>query len=346
MRAALIEATGEINVGDRAYPVVVEPTDAVVRVVLTCVCGGDLWQYRGQSPFEPGPIGHEFVGVVEDVGSGVRGLTSGDLVIAPTAYCDGTCPNCRAGIANACTSGGFWAVGGIDGGQGEAVRVPFADATLVRVPGSGHSEETMRSLLALSDVMGTGHHAAVGAGVRSASVVAVIGDGAVGLCAIIAAKRLGAGRIIALSRNPARQGLARSFGATDVVAERGDAAAEAVLELTDGVGVDAALECVGTAESFTTAVAVTRPGGMVGYVGVPHGVEMPIDTMFFRNIGVRGGAAPVRTYIPELLDDVLHGRIDPGRVFDFETDLEGIAEAYAAMDERRAIKSLVRVGTL
>jgi threonine dehydrogenase-like Zn-dependent dehydrogenase len=346
MRAAIIEAPGAIKVGDRPYPVVVEPTDAVVRVVLTCVCGGDLWQYRGESPFEPGPIGHEFVGVVEDLGSDVGGIAKGDLVIAPTAYSDGTCPNCRAGIANACTAGGFWAVGGIDGGQGEAVRVPFADATLVHVPGSGHSEATMRSLLALSDVMGTGHHAALSAGVKPGSVVAVIGDGAVGLCAILAAGRLGAARIIALSRNPARQALARSFGATDIVAERGDTAAEAVLELTDGVGVDAALECVGTAQAFTTAMAVTRPGGMVGYVGVPHGVEVPINTMFFRNIGLRGGAAPVRTYIPELLDDVLQGRINPGRVFDFETDLEAIAEAYAAMDQRRAIKSLVRVGTV
>jgi threonine dehydrogenase-like Zn-dependent dehydrogenase len=346
MRAAIIEAPSRITVGSRPYPIVVEPTDAFVRVVLTCVCGGDLWQYRGESPFEPGPIGHEFVGVVEDMGSDVRGLAPGDLVIAPTAYCDGTCPNCRAGIANACLAGGFWAVGGIDGGQGEAVRVPFAGATLVRVPGSGHSEATMRSLLALSDVMGTGHHAAVSAGVRPGSVVAVVGDGAVGLCAILAARRLGAGRIIAMSHNPARRALARSFGATDVVSERGDAATEAVLELTDRVGVDAALECVGTAQSFTTTVAVTRPGGMVGYVGVPHGVEVPIDTMFFRNIGLRGGAAPVRTYIPQLLDDVLQGRIDPGPVFDFETDLEGIAEAYAAMDERRAIKSLVRVGTV
>ena len=346
MRAAIIEGPGAIKVADRAYPIVIEPSDAVVRVVLTCVCGGDLWQYRGESPFEPGPIGHEFVGVVEEVGGDVRGIVRGDLVIAPTAYCDGTCPNCRAGIANACLAGGFWAVGGIDGGQGEAVRVPFAEATLVRVPGSGHSEATMRSLLALSDVMGTGHHAAVSAGVRPGSVVAVVGDGAVGLCAILAARRLGARRIIALSRNPARQALAGSFGATDVIAERGDAAAEAVLQLTDGVGVDAALECVGTAQAFTTAMAVTRPGGMVGYVGVPHGVDVPISTMFFRNIGLRGGAAPVRTYIPELLDDVLKGRIDPGRVFDFETDLEGIAEAYAAMDERRAIKSLVRVGTV
>ena len=201
MRAAIFEAPGAITVGERPYPVVAEPTDAVVRVVLSCVCGTDISPYRGESPFEPGPIGHEFVGVVEDVGTDVRAITKGDLVIAPTAYSDGTCPHCRAGITTACVAGGFWTVGGIDGGQGEAVRVPFADATLVRVPGSDHSDETMRSLLALSDVMGTGHHAAVSAGVKPGSVVAVIGDGAVGLCAIIAAQRLGAGRIIALSRN-------------------------------------------------------------------------------------------------------------------------------------------------
>jgi threonine dehydrogenase-like Zn-dependent dehydrogenase len=231
----------------------------------------------------------------------------------------------------------------MDGGQGEAVRVPFADGTLVRIPGSGHSEETMRSLLTLSDVMCTGYHVAVSADTRPGSVVAVIGDGAVGLCAIIAARRLGAARIIVLSRNPARQQLARSFGATDVVAERGEAASEAVLELTEGIGVDAALECVGTAQSFATAFAVTRPGSAVGFVGVPHGVVVPIDTMFSRNVALRGGTAPVRRYIPELLDDVLEGRIDPGRVFDFETSLEGVAEGYAAMDERRAIKSLVRI---
>jgi threonine dehydrogenase-like Zn-dependent dehydrogenase len=345
MRAAIFEASGVIRVGERPYPVVAEPTDAVVRVVLACVCGGDLWIYRGESPYQPGPIGHEFVGVVEDIGTDVRGIARGDLVIAPSAYSDGSCPHCRAGITTACVAGGFWGFNGIDGGQGEAVRVPFADATLVRVPGSGHSQTTMRSLLALSDVMGTGHHAAVSAGVQPGSRVAVIGDGAVGLCAVIAARRLGAERVIALSRNPARQALARSFGATDVVAERGDTAAEAVLELVDRVGVDAALECVGTAEAFRTAVSVTRPGGTVGYVGVPHDVEVPIDATFFRNIGLRGGAAPVRTYIPRLLDDVLQGRIDPGRVFDFDTDLEGIADAYAAMDERRAVKSLVRVGT-
>jgi len=226
------------------------------------------------------------------------------------------------------------------------VRVPFADATLVRIPGSGHSEEMWRSLLALSDVMGTGHHAAVSAGVKRGNTVAVVGDGAVGLSAVLATARLGAGRIIALSRHQDRQALAREFGATDIVAERGDAATETVMELTDGVGVDATLECVGTGQSMATAFAIARPGAMVGYVGVPPGVEVPLQTMFFRNVGMHGGSAPVRTYIPELMEDVLAGRIDPGRVFDFETDLDGIAEAYAAMDERRAIKSLVRVASI
>jgi threonine dehydrogenase-like Zn-dependent dehydrogenase len=301
--------------------------------VLACVCGSDLWYYRGESPFEPGPIGHEFVGVVEDVGAEVHGIAKGDLVIAPFAYSDGTCPHCRAGVTTSCVNGGFWAMNGIDGGQGEAVRVPFADSTLVRVPGSGHSDETMASLLTLSDVMATGHHAAVSAGVTEGSVVAVVGDGAVGLSAVLASARLGAERIITLSRNPARQ-------------ERGDEAIEAVKEMTAGVGVDAAVECVGTGQSMATAIGVARPGSTVGYVGVPHGVELPVETMFFQNIGLRGGGAPVRTYIPELLDDVLEGRINPGRVLDFETDLAGIAEAYAAMDERRAIKSLVRVGTV
>src|SRR2546427_103748 len=344
MRAAVFAGPRSIEVADRPDPVVAALTDAVVRVMLTCVCGSDLWYYRGQSPHAPGPIGHGFVGAVEQVGAGVHEIDTGDLVVAPFKYSDGTCPNCRAGWTSACIAGGAFGTDGFDGGQGEAVRVPFADATLVVVRGSGHSNETMASVLALSDVMSTGHHAAVSAGVRPGSVVAVVGDGAVGLCGVIAARRLGAARIIALSRNPARQVLARSFGATDIVAERGDAGTAAVLELTDGVGVDAAVECVGTAESFETAFAVARPGSTVGFVGVPHGVAVPIDTMFARNIGLRGGSAPVRRYIPELLDDVLTGRIHPGRVFDFETNLDGVAEAYAAMDERRAIKSLLRVG--
>jgi threonine dehydrogenase-like Zn-dependent dehydrogenase len=344
MKAAVFIEPGRIEVAERPDPSIVEPTDAVVRVVLTCVCGSDLWSYRGLSDRKSGsPIGHEFVGVVEELGAEVAALAKGDLVIAPFAYSDGTCPHCLAGMTINCMHGGVWASGGMDGGQGEAVRVPFADATLVRVPGAGHSDETMRSLLALSDVMGTGHHAAVSAGVGAGTTVAVVGDGAVGLSAVIASGRLGAARIIALSSHPARQRLARKFGATDLVAERGDEAKEAVMDLTDGVGIDAALECVGTGPAMETAFAVARPGGMVGFVGAPHGSEAPIHTMFRRNVGLRGGGAPVRAYMPELLEDVLAGRIDPGRVFDYETDLEHIAEAYAAMDERRAIKSLVRV---
>jgi len=347
MRAAVFEGPRLIEVAERPDPVVAAPTDAVVRVVLGCVCGSDLWYYRGESPHELGPIGHEFIGVVELVGNEVRGIAEGDLVVAPFTYCDGTCPHCLGGVTSQCMAGGSFGNHGIDGGQGEAVRVPLAGTTLVPVPGSGHSDDTMRSLLALSDVMCTGHHAAVSAGVTAGSVVAVVGDGAVGLCAVIAARRLGAERIIALSRNPARQALARSFGATDILIERGEEATEAVLELTDGVGVDAALECVGTGQSIDTAMAIARPGSVVGAIGAPHGIDFSVmDIVVFRNVGVRGGVAPARTYIPELLEDVLEGRIDPGGVFDFETDLEGVAEAYAAMDERRAIKSLLRVSTI
>jgi threonine dehydrogenase-like Zn-dependent dehydrogenase len=345
MRAAIFHEPGRIETGDRPDPSLREPTDAIVRVVMACVCGSDLWYYRGDSPFEPGPIGHEFIGVVEDVGADVRHVRKGDFVIAPFAFSDGTCPHCLHGITSACVAGGFFPSNG-DGGQGEAVRVPLADGSLVKVPGSGHSDEMLISLLTLSDVMATGHHAAVCADVRPGGTVAVVGDGAVGLSGVLAAKRLGAQRVIALSRNPARQEVARDFGATDVVAQRGEAATEAVMELTGGVGVDATLECVGTGQAMQTALSIARPGSMVGYVGVPHGVELPIADMFFRNKGVRGGSAPARAYIPELLDDVLEGRIEPGRVLDYETDLDGIADAYAAMDERRAIKSLVRVGTL
>jgi threonine dehydrogenase-like Zn-dependent dehydrogenase len=344
MRAAIFNEPGSVTVGDRPDPAIVEPTDAVVRVTHACVCGSDLWYYRGDSHFDPGPIGHEFVGVVEEAGSDVSRIKKGDFVIAPFAFSDGTCPHCEHGITTACANGGFFPMNG-DGGQGEGVRVPLADGTLVPVPGSGHSDEMLASLLTLSDVMATGHHAAVCAGVEEGDTVAVVGDGAVGLSAVIAAKRLGADRIVALSRHASRQELAREFGATDVVEGRGEEATAAVLELTDGVGVDAALECVGTGQSMQTALSISRPGSIVGYVGVPHGVEFPVEEMFFRNRGVLGGPAPARAYIPELLEDVLEGRIDPGRVFDFDTDLDGIGEAYAAMDERRAIKSLVQVST-
>jgi threonine dehydrogenase-like Zn-dependent dehydrogenase len=346
MKAAIFSGPHRIDVGDRPDPVIAAPTDAIVRVVMGCVCGSDLWYYRGDSPHELGPIGHEFIGVVEDLGADVRGLAKGDLVVAPFTYSDGTCPNCLAGVTSQCVNGGSFGNRGIDGGQGEAVRVPLAGSTLVKVPSTSHSAETMRSLLALSDVMCTGHHAAVSAGVKPGNVVAVVGDGAVGLCAVIAAKRLGAARIIALSRNPARQALAREFGATDILADRGDAATAAVMEMTGGIGVDAALECVGTNQSMATAFAIARPGSIVGAIGAPHGVVVPIETVIFRNVGLRGGVSPARVYLPELMDDVLAGRINPGRVFDFETDLDHVAEGYAAMDERRAIKSLVRVGAL
>jgi len=344
MRAAIFQGPRRIEVGDRPDPTIVAQTDAVVHVALACVCGSDLWYYRGESPHDVGPIGHEFIGVVSEVGAAVAGLAKGDFVVAPFTYNDGTCAHCLAGWPSNCANGGSFGNHGIDGGQGEAVRVPFADATLVKIPGSGHDDPTLRSFLALSDVMCTGHHAAVSGGVKSGDTVAVVGDGAVGLCAMIAAKRLGAGRIIALSRNPARQALAREFGATDILAERGDAATAAVMAMTDGIGVDAALECVGTNQSMATAFAIARPGSVVGAVGVPHDTEVPINTVIFRNVGLRGGVAPVRRYIPELLDDVLAGRINPGRVFDFETNLDGIADAYAAMDERRAVKALIRVG--
>ncbi len=342
MRAAVFNGPGSIGVIDRSEPVLESPTDAIVRVVLACVCGSDLWYYRGESPHAVGTIGHEFIGVVEATGSQVSGISVGDLVVAPFIYSDMSCPHCANGSMASCPNGGSFGNGTIDGGQGQYVRVPQAASTLVAVPPGEHSSETLRSLLALSDVMATGHHAAVSAGVRPGATVAVVGDGAVGLCAVLAAKRLGAERIIALSRNPARQRVALAFGATDLVEQRGDAATERVLELTKGVGADATMECVGTSQAIETAAAIARPGSMIGIVGVPHGV-VPFVPTFFRNIGWRGGPAPARLYIPALLDDVLNGTINPGLVFDFETDLEHVSEAYAAMDERRAIKSLIRV---
>jgi threonine dehydrogenase-like Zn-dependent dehydrogenase len=345
MKAAIFKGPGMVEIGERPDPVIQEPTDAVVRVVLGCVCGSDLWYYRGESAHAVGSIGHEFIGIVEQAGAEVRGVREGDLVVAPFIYSDMSCPHCLNGSTISCPVGGNFGNGTIDGGQGEAVRVPLAGSTLVPVPGSGHPDAVLRSLLALSDVMSTGHHAAVMAGVKKGDTVAVVGDGAVGLCAVLASRRLGAERIIALSRHADRQKVAREFGATDIVEARGEEAIQAVLDLTGGIGADAALECVGTAQSIATAFAVARPGSTVGIVGVPHG-QLPSAETFFRNTGWRGGPAPARIYIPELLGDVLDGVIDPGRVFDYETDLDHIADAYRAMDERWAIKSLVRVGAL
>jgi threonine dehydrogenase-like Zn-dependent dehydrogenase len=345
MRAAIYMETKDIAVGDRPDPRIEAPTDAVVRVVLACVCGSDLWYYRGESHHDVGSIGHEFLGVVEAVGAEVHHVRSGDVVVAPFIYSDMSCAHCRNGSTISCAAGGTFGNGTSDGGQGEIVRVPLANSTLVKVPGHGHSDAMLRSILTLSDVMATGHHAAVSGGVQAGATVAVVGDGAVGLCAVLASKRLGAARIIALSRHADRQRLAREFGATDIVAVRGDEATAAVLEFTDGIGADAALECVGTQQSIDTAAAIARPGSTIGIVGVPHGA-VPFTDTFFRNVAWRGGPAPARIYIPDLLDDVLAGTIDPGRVLDYETDLDGIADAYAAMDERRAIKSLVRVSSI
>ncbi|WP_169078935.1 zinc-dependent alcohol dehydrogenase family protein [Microcella alkalica] len=322
--------------------------DAIVRIVAACVCGSDLWPYRGITDTkEPRRIGHEFVGVVEQVGEDVTAVKPGDFVIAPFYDCDMTCANCRNGVSPSCLNGNWWGRDDrdghfADGAQGELVRVPSADGSLVAVPGPV-DDALVPHLLALSDVMGTGWHAAVSAGVGPGSTVAVVGDGAVGLCAIIAAKQLGAARIIAMSRTPERQELARVFGADEIVTERGDEGIERVRALTDGLGADAVLECVGTAESMDQAIRSARPGGRVGYVGVPSGgAELPIRTLFGTNVGVAGGVAPVRNYVEQLLALVLDGTIEPGRVFDLELPLDQVAEAYAAMDERRAIKVLLR----
>jgi threonine dehydrogenase-like Zn-dependent dehydrogenase len=346
VQAAIYNGAYAIEVGERPDPRIQEPTDAVVRVVLGSVCGSDLWYYRGQSAHALGPIGHEFIGVVDEVGPAVTTLQRGDLVVAPFTFCDGTCANCRAGWPSNCLNGGSFGNHGVDGGQGEAVRAPFADATLVKVPAADYSDSVLRSLLSLSDVACTGHHAAVSAGVKQGDIVAVVGDGAVGLCAILSAHRLRARRVIALSRNPRRQQLAEAFGATDLVPERGSDAVEKVLEMTDGMGVDAALECVGTGESMTTAFGIARVGSVVGAVGAPHGVNVPIDRVIFSNVGLRGGVSPVRRYIPELMPDILEERINPGLVFDYEVTLDNLVEGYEAMNDRRAIKSLVRVGPM
>ena len=344
MRAAIFNGPGSIDVAERPDPTIQQPTDAIVRVVLACVCGSDLWYWRGVSSHAVGSIGHEFIGTVEAVGAEVEGITVGDLVIAPFIFSDMSCPHCLNGSTLSCVQGGNFGNGEIDGGQGEIVRVPLAGTTLVPVPGAGHSDDMLKSLLTLSDVMATGHHAAVSAGVTLGDTVVVVGDGAVGLSAVLASRRLGAERVIALSRHPERQKLALEFGATELVEERGEAATQAVLELTAGIGADATLECVGTAQSIATAGAIARPGSTIGIVGVPHG-EVPFIDTFFRNVGWRGGPAPARIYIPDLLVDVLSESINPGRVFDFETDLDHIADAYQAMDERRAIKSLIRVAS-
>jgi threonine dehydrogenase-like Zn-dependent dehydrogenase len=342
MRATTIHGPFDVRLSDVPDPVLQKPTDAVIRIVAGCICGSDLWSYRGENTVVPGQrIGHEYVGIVEEVGADVRTVKPGDFVVTPFVASDGTCPNCLAGMAAACVNRIAIGSAGADGGQGEYAKVPYADGTLVATP-EVPDDSLVPSLLTLSDVMGTGWHAARSARVKAGDTVVVVGDGAVGLCGVLAAARMGAERIVAMSRHEPRQKIASEFGATHVIAERGDEAKAAVLELTNGVGADAVLECVGTGQAMDTAFEVARPGATVGFVGSPHGVELPIATMFDRNIGLAGGLAPTRAYLPELMADVLSGAINPGLVFDQELPLADVAEGYRSMHERRAIKTLLR----
>ncbi|SDK87974.1 hypothetical protein SAMN04487820_11547 [Actinopolyspora mzabensis] len=342
MRATVIHGAGDVRVEDVADPVLAEPTDAIVRVSLTCICGSDLWPYKGMEQDGAGSrIGHEFVGIVEETGSEVGGLRAGDLVVSPFTWSDGHCTYCREQLQTSCVNGGLWGSPGSDGAQGEAVRVPHAEGTLVRLPVEPDSE-LLPGLLTLADVLPTGHHAAVSAGVRPGGTATVVGDGAVGLCGVLAANRLGAERIIVMGRHTDRTNLAREFGATDVVPERGDEAVERVRELTGGEGTHSVLECVGTGDSLRTALRLAREGGRVGYVGVPQeGDGVDVREMFMRNVGLSGGVCPARAYIPELLPDVLYGKLDPGRVFDQRTGLDGVPGGYRDMADRKALKVLV-----
>src|SRR3954462_6249240 len=343
MRATVMHAAGDVRIEDVPDPAIVEPTDALVRVTRACICGSDLWPYWSMERSETGQsMGHEAIGVVEDVGAEVRAVKRGDVVVMPFAYSDGTCAFCHQGLHTACVHVGFFGNNGTNGAQAEALRIPLADGTLFALP-VGEDHALMPSLLTLSDVLGTGHHAAVVAGGKPGDSVAVVGDGAVGLCGVIAAKRLGAEQIIIMGRHEDRTSLARELGATDVVAERGEAAAERVRELTGGVGGHGVLECVGTEQALETSVAMARPGGAVGRVGVPHYDAIPLAQLgFFKNVKVGGGPAPVRAYIEELLPDILDGKIEPGRVFDGAVGVDGVPDGYRAMDDRESIKVLVR----
>ena len=336
MRGTIIYGPGDVRSEEIADPKIGEPTDAIIRLTATCVCGSDLWSYRGENPMtQPMPFGHEYCGVVEQVGSAVSSVKPGDFVIGSFIASDNTCPHCRAGVQSACAHRQA-----VLGAQAELLLVPLADGTLVPTPGVP-PKEMIPSLLALSDVMGTGWFAAAAAQVQPGMTVAVVGDGAVGLLGVLSAAQMGAARIIAMSRHEPRQALAREFGATDIVTERGDDGVARIKELTDGVGADAVLECVGTGEAMMQSIRSTRPGGFVGFVGVPHGVELRDRALFDSHVGLRGGAAPVRQYLPDLIDLVWTGKIDPGKVFDATMPLAEVAEAYRAMADRRVIKPLL-----
>lgn len=344
MRATLMYKAGDVRIENVPDPKIQDPTDAILRITRACICGSDLWPYKLLEPTDLGrPMGHEAIGVVEAVGRDVSRVKVGELVVMPFAYSDGTCIFCHDGFHTSCVHGGFFGTCDIGGAQAEALRVPQADGTLFRLP-VGKDDALMPSLLTLSDVMGTGHHAAVSARVRRGRSAAVVGDGAVGLCGVIAAKRLGAETIILLGRHPDRIALAKQFGATAIVSERGDEAVEGVRELTGGFGAHSVLECVGSADAMRTAMGIVRAGGAVGRVGVPHYPAIPGggETMFYSNVTVSGGPAPVRAYIEELLPDVLEGRIEPGRVFDRVIGLSEVPAGYRAMDERKSLKIMIK----
>jgi threonine dehydrogenase-like Zn-dependent dehydrogenase len=334
---------GNVRVETVRDPKIEAPTDVILRVTVACICGSDLWPYREMKPDPKGRrMGHEFIGIVEEAGRDVRTVKKGDLVVAPFAWSDGTCELCREGINTSCLHGGFWG-GELDGGQGEAVRVPQADGTLVKLP-VGADKALMPGLLTLSDVMGTGHHGALAARVGPGKRVAIIGDGAVGLCAVIAAKRLGAEQIILMGRHADRIKLAKAFGATDIVSERGEAGIARVRELTNGLGAHSVVEGVGSKQSMETAMQIVRPGGAVGRLGVPHYDVVPeTHRTFFQNLTVSGGPAPVRAYIEELMPDVLEDRIRPGLVFDRTIGLEQVPDGYRAMNDRESIKVMIQL---
>ena len=337
MKGAVLYGPRDVRFEERSTPKIVEPTDAIVRTCETCVCGSDLWPYRGLNPINgPTPMGHEYCGIVEEVGRAVKTVKPGQFVIGSFFASDNTCPHCQYGYQTSCQHREF-----VTTAQAPLLRVPLADGTLVATP-EVPSVDMVPSLLAVSDVMGTGWFAAVAANVKPGATVAVVGDGAVGLLGVLSAKQMGAARIIALSRHAPRQKLAREFGATDIVTERGDEAVVRIKDLTNDIGADSVLECVGTQESMMQAIGATRPGGYVGYVGVPHGVAFKGEELFYCHVHLHGGPAPVRRFLPELIGLVWKGKINPGKVFDLTLPLDQVAEGYRAMDERRAIKALLR----
>ena len=337
MQATVLHGPYDVRVEERPDPSIVEPTDAIIRIAAACVCGSDLWPYRGiQSVTGPTPMGHEYCGIVEEVGRDVKTIRPGQFVIGSFAASDNTCAHCQHGYQSSCVHREF-----LSGAQAPFFRVPLADGTLVATEALP-SDELIPSLLATSDVLGTGWFAADAANVKPGATVAVVGDGAVGLLGVLSAKQMGAERIIAMSRHATRQSVALAFGATDIVTERGDEGVARIKDLTNGTGADSVLECVGTQESMLQAIRATRPGGAVGFVGVPHGVALDGEQLFFSHVRLHGGPAPVRRYLPHLIDLVLKGAIDPCKVFDLTLPLEQVAEGYRAMDERRAIKALLR----